>query len=164
LLILAFEDHCIHICDWIWENPPFMYKNLNPFHSHTQALSRHSNKIAIDKKVCLYRQLFANPVKSQSIKTDPVGPLRGINRVAWGSMLFHRMSFRLIVWLGATVALCLACWTHSWSAVSTGSVNPHPLSFPPTHLLICDTHDIAGCVKCLSKPASSTSSYTYMLV
>jgi len=52
--------------------------------SHTQALSRHSNKTAIDKQVCFYRRLFANPVKSQRTKTDPVRPLMGINRVDWG--------------------------------------------------------------------------------
>jgi len=59
------------------------------YNSHTQALSRHSNTIAIDKKVCFYRQLFADPVKPRRTNTDPVGPLGCINRVACGPKLFH---------------------------------------------------------------------------
>jgi len=80
---------------------------------HTQALSRHSNKSTIDKQVCFYRQLFSNPVKSQRTKTDPVRPLRGINRVVWGPIIFYSMSVRLMVWSGGTVAICLSCWTNS---------------------------------------------------
>ena len=57
-------------------------------YSHTQALSKHSNKIAINKQICFYEQLFADPVKSQRTKTEPVGP-RGINGIAWGPILFH---------------------------------------------------------------------------
>jgi len=33
------------------------------YNSHTQGLSRHSDTVAIDKKVCFYRWLFANPMK-----------------------------------------------------------------------------------------------------
>jgi len=35
------------------------------------------------------QQLFADPAKPQKTKTDPVGPLMGINRVAWVPKLFH---------------------------------------------------------------------------
>jgi len=45
------------------------------YNSHTQALSRHSDTTAIDKKVCFYRQLFADPVKPRRTNTDPVEPL-----------------------------------------------------------------------------------------
>jgi len=54
-------------------------------------LSRHSDTIAIDKKVCFYRRLFANPIKPCKIITDPVGPLECINKVVYicGPKLFH---------------------------------------------------------------------------
>jgi len=45
------------------------------YNSHIQALSRHSDTIAIDKKVCFYRLLFAGPIKPHRTNTDPVGPL-----------------------------------------------------------------------------------------
>jgi len=60
--------------------------------SHTHALSRHNNKTDIDKQVCFYRQPVVNPVKSQRTIIDPVRPLRGINRVAWGPILSHYTS------------------------------------------------------------------------
>jgi len=33
------------------------------YNSYTQGLSRHSDTIAIDKRVCFYRRLFADPMK-----------------------------------------------------------------------------------------------------
>jgi len=64
------------------------------------SLPRHSDTIAIDKKVCFYRQLFADPIKPHRTKTDPVGPLGCINRVACGPKLFHSTSALLVVWSG----------------------------------------------------------------
>jgi len=43
------------------------------YNSHTQGLSRNSNTIAIDKKVCFYRRLFANPIKPCRTNSDPMG-------------------------------------------------------------------------------------------
>jgi len=64
--------------------------------SHTQALSRHSDTIAIDKKVCFYRRLFANPIKPCRTNTYPVGQLGGINKVACGPKLFHSTSCGMV--------------------------------------------------------------------
>jgi len=49
------------------------------YNSHTQALSRHSDTIARDKKVCFYRRLFANPINPRRTNTDPVGH--------WGALI-----------------------------------------------------------------------------
>jgi len=126
------------------------------YNSHTQALSRHSNTIAIDK-VCFYRQLFADPIKLCRTITDPMGPLGGINRVECGPKLFHFTSALLMVWSGLL-------WPSVWptvhitlSAVSIGIINPPTLSLhlphplPPSSPLICITHDIAGYVQSISQ-------------
>jgi len=68
---------------------------------------------------------------------DPVRPLKGIGRVAWGPILSHCMSARLVVWSGL---LWLSVWpavNTTWLPVSTGIVNPPtspPPSYPSTHL------------------------------
>jgi len=67
------------------------------YNSHTQALSRYSDTIARDKKVCFYIQLFANPIKPHRTNTEPVGPLGCINGVACGLKLFYSMSVLLVV-------------------------------------------------------------------
>jgi len=51
------------------------------YNSHTPALSRHSDTTAIDKKVCFYRRLFADPVKPCGTITDFVGPLGAL--IGW---------------------------------------------------------------------------------
>ena len=53
-------------------------------YSHTQTLSRHSDKIPIDGQVCLSRRLIANSVKLWEANTVATGPLRCNNMVAWG--------------------------------------------------------------------------------
>jgi len=68
------------------------------YNSHTQALSRHNDTIAIDKKVCFYKWLFADPIKPCRTITDSVGLLGGFNKVACGPKLFHLMSALLVVW------------------------------------------------------------------
>jgi len=50
------------------------------YNSHTQALSRYSDTIATDKKVCFYRCLFVDLIKPCRTITDPVGPLGGLIR------------------------------------------------------------------------------------
>jgi len=130
--------------------------------SHACALSRHSNKIVIDKQVCFYRRPIFDPVKSQRTITDPVRPLRGINRVVWGPILFHYASTQLMVWTGLLWpyvwlivhifgCLCLmVLLTHHW----TPSPYPHlptPFMWHLWHCRLCSKH--------LSKPASPTSSY-----
>jgi len=71
------------------------------YDSHTQALPRHSDTIAIDKKVCFYIWLLADPIKPRRTNTDPVGSLGCINRVACGAKLFHSMSALLrSLWYG----------------------------------------------------------------
>jgi len=108
------------------------------YNSHTQGLSRHSDTIVIDKKVCFYRQLFANPMKPCWTNSDPVGPLGCINRVACGPKLFHSMSALLMVWSGLLWASVWPTVHTTWSPVSESIVNPptlplHPPHPPPAH-------------------------------
>jgi len=67
------------------------------YNSHTQALSRHSDTIAIDK-VCPYRQLFADAIKPCRTNTAPVGPLEALI----GCPVFPNCSTRHLVfsWYG----------------------------------------------------------------
>jgi len=115
------------------------------YNSHTQALSRHSDTIAIDK-VCFYRWLFGDPIKPRRTNTDPVRPLGCINRVACGPKLFYSMSDLLIVWSGLLWPSVWPTVHTAWSDVSTGIITPpthhlhppHPL--PPIYPLICWQH------------------------
>jgi len=91
------------------------------YNSHTCALSRHSNKTAIDKQVCFYRQTFVNPVKSQRTKTDPVKSLSDINGIAWGPILQFCSMHCTSPWL--TPSVWPTVYT-TWLAVSTGIINP----------------------------------------
>jgi len=103
------------------------------YNSRTHALSRHSNKTAIDKQVCFYRWPFVNPVKSQKTILNPVRSLRDINRVIWGPFLFHcTYVYSARGMIRAAVAICLAHCAHNRLAVSTGIVNPP--SYPHPHL------------------------------
>jgi len=73
---------------------------------------------------------------------DPVRPLKIINRVAWGPILcFTVLSARPMEWSGLLWPSVWPTVHTTWSAVSTGIVNP------PTHPLICSIHDIAGRVQ-----------------
>jgi len=85
------------------------------YNSHTQALSRHSDTTAIDKKACFYRRLFANPIKPCRTITGPVGPLGGFNKMACGPKLFHSASALLGSaggMVGFAVAICLVHCAH----------------------------------------------------
>jgi len=73
---------------------------------------RHSDTIAIDKKICFYRWLFADLIKPPKTNTDPVGPLGCINRVICGPKLLHLMSVLLVVWSGLL-------WPSVWPTVHT---------------------------------------------
>jgi len=42
-------------------------------HTQTPYMYRHGDTIATDKKVCFYRQHFANPIKPCRTITEPVG-------------------------------------------------------------------------------------------
>jgi len=106
------------------------------YNSHTQALSRHCDTIAMDKKVCFYRWLFADPIKPPRTNTDPVGPLGCINRVACGPKLFHSMSALLMVWSGLLWPSVWPTVHTTWSPVSESIVNPPILPlYPPTPYL-----------------------------
>jgi len=63
------------ICEWIWENGPCTHKIeihfIAYYNSHTQALFRYN-------ELLITRSAFTDG------KTDPVGPLKGIN---WGASL-----------------------------------------------------------------------------
>jgi len=109
------------------------------YNSHTQGLSRHSDTIVIDEKVCFYRWLFAGPMKPCWTNSDPVGPLGYINRVACGPKLFHSMSTLLMVWSGLLWASVWPTVHTTWSPVSESIVNPptlplHPPAHPPPYL------------------------------
>jgi len=110
------------------------------YNSHIQGLSRHSDTIAIDKKVCFYRWLFADPIKPHRTNTDPVGPLRCVNRVACGAKLFHLTSALLVVWSGLLWPSVWPTVHTTWSPVSEGIVNPPILPLysphPPTPLFV----------------------------
>jgi len=80
--------------------------------SHTCALCRHNNKTGIDKQVCFYRWPVFDSVKIRTTIIDPVRPLRGINRVAWGPIQFHCVSARLVIWSGLL-------WPSVWPTVHT---------------------------------------------
>jgi len=94
------------------------------YNSRTQGLSRHSDKIAIDKKVCFYRWLFADLNKPYSTNSNPVGPLGCINRVACGPIPFHSTSALLMVWSGLLWPSVRPTVHTTWSPVSRGIVNP----------------------------------------
>jgi len=81
------------------------------YNSHIQALSIHSDTIAIDKMVYFYRQLFADPIKPCRTNTDPLGLLGCINRVPCGPKLFHLMSALFMVWSGLL-------WPSIWPTVT----------------------------------------------
>jgi len=110
------------------------------YNSHTRALSRHSDTIAIDKKVCFYRRLFADPIKPCRTITSPVGH--------WGALIRHDGMWSQAVPLdvcsprgmvGFAVAICLvrcarglvACvWGHRWPARPPPPPSP-ALPHPP---------------------------------
>jgi len=92
--------------------------------SHTCALSRHNNKSGINKQVCFYRWLVVDPVKSRRTIIDPVRPLKGINRVAWGQILFHCMSAWLVILSGLLWPSVWPIVHTTWWSVSNGIVNP----------------------------------------
>jgi len=151
---------CMYVCIYVYM---YMYvcvclalrkaskyaQNWNPFYynSHTQALSRHSDKIAIDKQVCFYRRLYAYPIKLQKTKTDPVGLLRSINGMVCCPKLFCWMSAWL--WYGQGLQ-----WSSVWPAglclLAVLTHPPTPSTFP-TPPLICSTCDIADCVQNVSQ-------------
>jgi len=92
------------------------------YNSHTQTLFRHSDIIAIDKKVCFYRQLFADPIKPCRTITNPVGSLGGIIKVACGPKLpFNVFSPHGMV--RGAVAIFWPTVHTTWSPVSEGMVN-----------------------------------------
>jgi len=103
--------------------------------SHTHALSRHNNKTGIDKQVCSYRQPVVDTVKLQRTIIDPVRPLRSINRVAWGPILFHCTPARLMVWSGLLWPSDWPTVHTTWSPVSNGIVNPPTCPLQPAHPL-----------------------------
>jgi len=104
------------------------------YNSYTQVLSRHSDTIAIDKKISFYRQLFVNPIKRCRTITDPVGSLGGINKVTCHLKPFYSTS-ALMLWLGL---LWLSVWSivhTTLSPASEGTVeSTHPPSPHSSHL------------------------------
>jgi len=111
----------------------FAYRN-----GHTQALSWHSNKIAIDKKVCFYRWLFPNPTKQWKANTVAGGPLRGTNKVTCGASyytcLLHTTygMYMVCLWM-----FYLLTWHTTWPLVSSGRINLLTYFIPPTsHALL----------------------------
>jgi len=123
--------------------------------SHTQTLTRHNNKIAINIKVCFYRWLFTNPIKPCRTNRDPVESLGCINMVVCSPKLFHSTSALFVVWSGLLWPSVWPTVYTTWSPVSEGNVNPptHPPSYlwHPWYFRLCSKH--------LSKSASSSSSY-----
>jgi len=129
------------------------------YYNHTQALSRYSDTIAIDKKVCFYRWLFADPIKPYRTIRDPVAHWAAL--IGWYVVPNCSTRRLLSLWYG------WGCCGHLSGPLCTqlgrlcllASLTHHPSHPPPTHLLICSTHDIAGCVQNISKSASPSSNY-----
>jgi len=127
------------------------------YNSHTQGLSRHSGMIAIDKKVCFYRQLFFKSNKPCRTYSDLVGSLGCINRVACGPKLFHSTSALLVVWSGLLWPSVWPTVHTTWSPVSEGIVNSPTLPLHPPHPsparppLICGIRDISDSVQNISQ-------------
>ena len=119
--------------------------------SHTQALSRHSDTIAIIRSA--FTDAFSNPIKLRKTNTDPVKPLGGINR---GPVVPHCSTRCLLsLWYGQGCCghlsgplytqlgqLCLLASLTTPPTPSTPSPPP-----PPHPHLICGICDIAGCVQ-----------------
>jgi len=121
------------------------------YNSHTQALSRHSDTIARDKKVCFYRWLFADPIKPHRTNIDPIRPLGCINRVACGPKLFHSTSALLMVWSGLLWPSVWPTVHTTWSPMSESIINP------PTPLFVAFV--IFQAVFKISQSASPSSSF-----
>jgi len=113
--------------------------------------------MAIDKKVCFYRWLFADPIKPHRTNTDPVKPLGCINRVTCGAKLFQLMSALLVVWSGLLWPSVWPTVYTTWLPMSEGIINPPTLPFLPAypllpaHPLICGICDISGSVQNISQ-------------
>jgi len=100
-------------------------------HVHT-IIEHHPNTVtiyvAVDNQVCFYRWPFCQFYQVMKCQTDPVGPLRGINRVAWHPKLLHWMSTQLMLWSGATVCLFSLLGTQfGWLCLPSVLTYPHPL-------------------------------------
>jgi len=127
------------------------------YNSHTQALCRHSDTVAIDKKVYFYRQTFADSIKPHRTNTDPVGH--------WGALIVWPVvpncsTWRLLsLWYGQSCCGHLAHYAHQLGRLCLLVLLSHPPSpppptchpLPPAHPLLCGTRDIAGCVQNISQ-------------
>jgi len=129
------------------------------YNGHTQALSRHSDTISIDKKVCFYRRLLP----TLSSHAGPSQPLWDHWRALIGWAVVTNCSTWRLVWSGWMEEV--GGLVNNASRYSQPScVHRGPDRWPqhphPPHPLIHGTHDIAGFVQNLSKSASPSSSYT----
>ena len=81
-----------NICDQICNDQPYCHNKLKSILLlNVVATLNHypdTAKIVIDGWVCLYRWLL-DPVKPPGFTTEPVGPLRWINRTEWGYWVTH---------------------------------------------------------------------------
>jgi len=126
------------------------------YNSHTQALPRHSNKTAIDKKVCFFAyRLLLTLLSHKKTNTDPVGPLKGIKKVTctlWSQTVQLNVCSPRGMVRGYCVHLSgLLCSLLGQLCLLT--LLTHSPS-PPSHTrpsLICGTCDIAGYVQKISQ-------------
>jgi len=82
------------------------------YNSQTQAPPRHSDTIAINKKVCFYRQLFADPIKPSRTNTVPVGPLGAL--IGWPVVPNCSTQCLLSLWYGqGCCGICLVHCAHN---------------------------------------------------
>jgi len=135
-------------------------------------LSRHIDKIAIDKKVCFYRQLFTNPIKPRRTNTDPVGPLGAL--MGWSVVLNCFIQCLLAFWYGQGCCGYLSgplCTQPGWLCLLASITHPPTpstlaTSLPPNHLFICGTCDIAGCVQNISQnqPVHRVAIYVNVMI
>jgi len=105
-----------------------------------------SDKIARDKQVCFYRQLFANPVKLWKTKTDPVGWGHWGTLIKWLVVPSCSTECLLSLWYGQGYCRNLSglLSTQLGQLCLLGVLTTHP------PLIHC-TYDIAGCVQNISQ-------------
>ena len=121
----------MHNCDWIWENRPELKSILlfNIIATFKHCPDTCSDTIAIEKKVCFYRHLFANPIKPCRTITDTVGPLGALIRwhVVPGCSTRHLSS-----WYGQGCCghLSAHCGHNLIGCVYTDIVSPPTLPTP----------------------------------
>ena len=97
-------------------------------------------ELAICGQVCFYRCHFPDVVKPWKTTTEPVGPLRAINKAAWGAKLLPTSAWLVVLRI-----------SKSLQHVKTQSEKRDPLHhLPPFHVLKKAASDVEDHVFCFA--------------